>query len=101
MCRYRLTPTPEQESALLGHCKHARYVWNLCVEQEASDARKLNRHWAKVKVPKAGWVRFRLSRPVPDGVRSFRVTRDRAGRWHVAFAHVPGTIPAPGTGEVV
>jgi transposase len=23
------------------------------------------------------------------------------GRWHVAFAHVPGTVPAPGTGEVV
>jgi transposase len=29
------------------------------------------------------------------------VTRDRAGRWHVAFAAVPDPIPAPGTGEVV
>jgi putative transposase len=53
-----------------------------------------------VLVPKLGWVRFRLSRPVPDA-RSYRVTRDRAGRWHVAFAAVPAAIPGPCTGEVV
>jgi putative transposase len=29
------------------------------------------------------------------------VTCDRAGRWHIAFAAVPGPIPGPGTGEVV
>jgi transposase len=163
---------------LLGHCGHARYVWNLCVEQEnewrpgrgkiprftercrqltdaradnpwlaagsvivqqqtirdhgqamqnffagacgrpswrkanrdegfrvvalgPGDVRKLNRNWAEVKVPKAGYVRFRMSRPVPDGVRSFRITRDRVGRWHVAFVHVPGPVPPPGTGGVV
>ena len=34
-------------------------------------------------------------------VKSFRVTRDRAGRWHVAFAVIPGPVPGPGTGEVV
>ncbi len=28
-----------------------------------------------------------------------RVTRDRAGRWHIAFAAVPDPILAPGTGE--
>ena len=33
--------------------------------------------------------------------RSYRVTRDRAGRWHIAFAAVPPAIPAPGNGEVV
>jgi putative transposase len=33
--------------------------------------------------------------------KSYRVTRDRAGRWHVAFAAVPPAIPAPGNGEVV
>jgi transposase len=71
------------------------------VAMSPSGVRKLNRNWAEVKVPKAGWVRFRLSRPVPGGVRSFRVTRDRVGRWHVAFAYVPGTVPAPGTGGVV
>jgi putative transposase len=160
---------------LLGHCAHARYVWNLCVEQEnewrpgrgkipglvercrqltearadnpwlaagsaivqqqairdhdqamqnffvgthgrpswrkagydegfrvvgvgSSDVRRLNRNWAEVKIPKAGWVRFRMSRPVPEGVKSFRVTRDGVGRWHIAFAHVPDPVPAPGTG---
>src|SRR5207244_9948104 len=31
--RYRLAPSLEQEKILLGHCGHARYVWNLCVEQ--------------------------------------------------------------------
>jgi len=54
----------------------------------------------EVWIPKAGWVRFRWSRPVPAGVRSFRVTMDRAGRWHVAFAAIPGPVPAPGNGQV-
>jgi putative transposase len=31
----RLEPTREQEAVLLGHCGHARYVWNLAVEQHA------------------------------------------------------------------
>ena len=52
-------------------------------------------------MPKAGWVRFRWSRPVPPGVKSYQVTRDRAGRWHVAFAAVPEPIPAPGNGQGV
>ena len=46
-------------------------------------------------------MRFRLSRPVPEGVKSYRVTRDRAGRWHVAFAHIPDPICGPGDGSVV
>ncbi|MFG1941871.1 helix-turn-helix domain-containing protein [Nonomuraea sp. NPDC048826] len=33
--RYRLLPSPAQEAALLEHCGHARYVWNLAVEQHA------------------------------------------------------------------
>jgi putative transposase len=63
--------------------------------------RRLNRHHAQVFIPKCGWVRFRWSRPVPDGVKSFRVTHDRAGRWHVAFAAIPEPVPGPGNGEVV
>ena len=35
MSRYRLQPTREQETILLRHCSHARYVWNLAVEQHA------------------------------------------------------------------
>ncbi|MCP9951537.1 transposase [Actinomadura madurae] len=34
-------------------------------------------------------------------MKSFRVTRDRAGRWHVSFAQVPDPIPAPGNGAAV
>jgi putative transposase len=37
MSRFRLLPTDGQEEALLGHCRDARYVWNLAVEQQ--------RHW--------------------------------------------------------
>jgi transposase len=178
MSRYRLEPTAAQADVLLRHCSDARYVWNLCVEQEAcwragrgrtpglaercrqltearadnpwlaegsvivqqqairdhaqamarffagthrrprwrergkddgfrivaigpQDVRRLNRNWGEVKVAKAGWVRFRWSRAVPEGVKSFRVTRDRAGRWYVAFAAIPEPIEAPGNGEVV
>ena len=35
MSRYRLLPTPIQEAVLRGHCAHARYVWNLAVEQHS------------------------------------------------------------------
>ena len=70
------------------------------VGSQASRIVRLNRKWAEVNVPKVGWVRLRLSRAVPDA-RSYRITRDRTGRWHVAFAVVPAPIPAPGTGEVV
>jgi transposase len=177
MSRYRLEPTRVQEQILLLHCSAARYVWNLCVEQESywrpsrgrmpgfaercrqltvaradnpwlaegsvtvqqqairdhgqamarffagthrrpcwrkkgqdegfriiavkpSHVRRLNRGHGEVYVPKAGWVRFRWSRAVPSA-RSYRVTLDRAGRWHVAFAVLPAPVSAPGNGEVV
>ena len=178
MSRYRLLPTPNQELGLIEHTRHARYVWNLAVEQHShwrpgrsfapgyneqarqltearaehawlragsvtvqqqalrdfaqamrnffaskhgkpswrkagrcegfrqvavrpDHVRQLNRTHGQVWVPKVGWVRFRWSRPVPDDVKSYRVTRDRAGRWHVAFAAIPEPIPAPGNGLVV
>ena len=182
MSRYRLHPTPAQQAVLRDHCAHARYVWNLAVEQHAHwhpgrtgapgyleqcrqltearaeypwlaagsqtvqqqalrdfaramaaffdpgnpagrpswrkagrdegfritgrrgrqwDVRRVSRKVGQVWVPKAGWVRFRWSRAVPPEVKSYRVTMDRAGRWHVAFAAVPAPVPAPGTGQVV
>lgn len=178
MSRYRLQPTPAQEAALLEHCAHARYVWNLCVEQEShwrpgrgkmpgwvdrcrqltearadnpwlaegivmvqqqairdhsqamanffagthhpptwrkagrdegfrivslkpGDVRRLNRNTGEIRVPKTGRVRFRWSRETPVEAKSFRVTRDRAGRWHLAFAVAPEPLPAPGNGEVL
>jgi putative transposase len=175
--RFRLLPAPGQEVALLAHCRDARYVWNLAVEQQQhwrpgrkapgymeqsaqlTEARaeygwlragsqtvqqqalrdfaqamrnffggthgrptwrkagvhegfrqvsvkphhveRLNRRFGRVWVPKVGWVRFQMSRPVPGGVKSYRVTRDRAGRWHVTFAHVPDPIAGPSDRSVV
>jgi len=182
MYQYRLLPTPAQEAVLRDHCAHARFVWNLAVEQHAHwrpvrasapgyleqcrqltearagydwlaagsqtvqqqalrdfaramaaffdpqnpagrpswrkagrhegfrivgrhrrqwDVRRLSRKIGEVWVPKAGWIRFRWSRLVPAGVKSYRVARNRAGRWHVAFAAIPEPIPAPGNGEIV
>ena len=182
MSRYRLRPTSAQQALLRKHCAHARYVWNLAVEQNSHwhpgrapapnyleqcrqltqaraenpwladgphtvqqqalrdyaramtafldpqnpagrptwrkagrdegfrivgrrgrqwDVRRLSRHVGEVWVPKAGWVRFRWSRAVPSGVKSYRVTMDRAGRWHIAFAAIPNFISAPCNGEVV
>jgi putative transposase len=182
MSRYRLLPAPAQEAVLRDHCAHARYVWNLAVEQHSHwhpgkrsapgyleqcrqltaaraeypwlasgsqtvqqqalrdftqamatffdlhnpagrpswrkagrdegfrivgrrgrqwDVRRLSRHTGQVWVPKAGWVRFRWSREVPPDAKSYRVTIDRSGRWHIAFAAVPEPVPAPGNGQAV
>lgn len=175
--RFRLYPTAEQEILLLEQCGHARYVWNLGLEQrlmwrrwqgptpglaeqnrQLTDARAAepwladgsvtvqqqalrdldrawrnffagthrrptwrrrgrhegfrivgaqalrvrqdNRRWSAVLVPKVGWVKVRRSRDLPDW-KSYRITRDRAGRWHLALAAVPEPVSAPGTGEVV
>jgi putative transposase len=62
---------------------------------------RLNRRFGRVWVPKVGWLRFRLSRPVAEGVKSYRVTCDRSGRWHISFAHIPDPITGPGEGSVV
>ena len=177
VCRVTGCSTAEQAVVLAEHCRHARYVWNLAVEQQEHwqpgrrgpgydeqcaqlteiraehdwlaagsqtvqqqalrdfaqamayffagthrrptwrkagvhegfrqigvkprHIERLNRRFGRVRVPKVGLVRFRLSRPVPDGVKSYRVTRDRAGRWHIAFAHNPDPIAGPGDGSVV
>src|SRR4051794_38581529 len=86
---------------------HARPTWRRrgrsegfrIVGGQALRVRMDNRRWSSVLVPKVGWVAFRRSRDLPDA-RSYRVTRDRSGRWHIAFAAVPAPVPAPGTGQV-
>jgi transposase len=55
---------------------------------------RLNRHWGRVWVPKAGWVRLPMSRPVPAEAKSYRVGL-KAGQWHIAFAVKPETIEGP------
>ena len=44
---------------------------------------------------------FRWTRTIADTVKSYRVTLDRSGRWHIAFAVIPDPIPGPGDGSVV
>jgi len=83
-----------------GWRKAGRHEGFRVIAVKPSHVRRLNRKTGQVLVPKAGWVRFRWSRAVLDGARSFRVTRDAAGRWHLAFAVIPDPVPAPGTGEV-
>jgi putative transposase len=63
---------------------------------------QLNGRHARVKLPKLGWVRFRLSRPL-DGalIRSATLTRDGA-HWYVSFLvddgqSTPDVHAAPGT----
>ena len=38
---------------------------------------------------------------MPPGAKSYRVTIDRADRWHIAFAVIPAPVPAPGNGQTV
>ena len=47
--------------------------------------KKLNRKWAAVRIPKLGWVKFRLSRPMPANYGMGNVTRDKTGCWFVSF----------------
>jgi putative transposase len=77
-------------------CHEGFYVRDLCIRQ-------INRNWAEVAIPKAGWVRFRATRAWADieAATSARVNLDRSGRWHISF-----TTPAPAfqrepTGAVV
>ncbi|MFG2469088.1 RNA-guided endonuclease InsQ/TnpB family protein [Streptomyces canus] len=48
MSRFRMYPTPRQSQQMLLHCSHARYVWNLAVEQHA--------HWTPGRKPAPGFA---------------------------------------------
>jgi putative transposase len=63
--------------------------------------KRLSRRYGQVWIPKVGWVRFRWTRTIADAVKSYRVTRDRSGRWHIAFVVIPDPVPGPGDGSVV
>ena len=88
---------------------HRRPTWRKAGRDEGfrivalrtNDVRRLSRRVGEVHIPKVGWVRFRWSRPVPTGTKSCRITKDRAGRWHVAFAYIPAAIDGPGSDKVV
>ncbi|MHA5049286.1 RNA-guided endonuclease InsQ/TnpB family protein [Streptomyces sp. SD15] len=48
MSRFRMYPTRAQEEQMLEHCTHARYVWNLAVEQHS--------HWYKGRKAAPGFA---------------------------------------------
>ena len=45
---------------------------------------QLNKNWCRIKLPKIGWVKMRLSRPVEGQIRNATVKRDALG-WHVSI----------------
>lgn len=56
----------------------------------------LNAKWARVRLPKIGWIKFRLTRPVDGDVREATVTRTALG-WHISFTLAQnGEIADPG-----
>lgn len=56
--------------------------------------KRLNRRWARAKLPKLGWVRFRITRPLDGKIKNATVSRD--GRhWYISFLLDDGlTTPA-------
>ncbi|MET8384074.1 transposase [Streptosporangium canum] len=63
---------------------------------------RLNRRWARAKLPKLGWVRLRLTRPLGGKIKNATVGRD-GGHWYISFLVEDGVTPPerhadPGTG---
>ncbi len=65
--------------------------------------RKLNRKWGEVLVPKAGLVRFRLTRTWTEiqASSSARITLDSSFRWHVSFTQSKPELQRELTGTLV
>lgn len=62
-----------------------------------------NHTWARIAVPKLGWVKVKLSRPLPAGKLGMaRITYSPAGRWHVSFPAPQPAVPDAGrTGRAI
>jgi len=67
---------------------------------QAQSWRRLNRHWGEVNIPKVGWVRFRWSKH-PGQPKSYRIKKDRAGRWWICFATIPEPKTNPENGKTI
>ncbi|MGW2271373.1 RNA-guided endonuclease InsQ/TnpB family protein [Streptomyces yangpuensis] len=65
---------------------------------QAVAVRKLNRTWAEVRLPKLGWLRFRLSRAIGGTIRNATVSRDGNG-WHISFGVHTGRRPDAPNGK--
>ena len=49
----------------------------------------ISRKWARVRLPKFGWVRFRCSRSLPDIIRNVTMVRD-SDEWYLSFCGSSG-----------
>ena len=45
---------------------------------------KINRRWGRVRLPRIGWIKFRLTRPIEGTIREVTVTRTALG-WQVSI----------------
>jgi IS605 OrfB family transposase len=84
---------------------HRRPTWRKKGQNEGFrvlpvSVHKLSRKWSEVLIPKIGYVRFKVSREVPEA-KSIRVTMDRSGRWHVSFTAPQPIMAREQTGAVV
>jgi putative transposase len=69
---------------------------------QAVAVRKTSHRTAQVNLPKLGWIKFRLSRPLGGTLRNATVSQDGLG-WHIAFGvHQPEPVETPvNTGPAV
>lgn len=70
------------------------------VGKAAGRIQRLSRKRAQVSIPKIGWVDFRWSKS-PIGAKSYRIRRDKAGRWWISFAIIPEQIEGPANGRAI
>ncbi|MFI1332464.1 RNA-guided endonuclease InsQ/TnpB family protein [Streptomyces sp. NPDC020845] len=88
---------PEHPAGPPQRRKRARRV-SVPLPGQAVKVRKVNRRWAEVRVPKLGWVRFRLSRAIGGSIRNVTISRDGIG-WHVSFGVATGGRAAAPNGR--
>jgi putative transposase len=55
------------------------------IKGRETSIRPLNAKWAAVRVPKVGWVKMRLTRPMRGVIRNLQVTQS-GGHWFAAFS---------------
>src|ERR1700677_2133217 len=56
-----------------------------------------NLTWARIAIPKLGWVKFKLSRALPAGKLGMaRITGSPSGRWHVSLPAPQPVVPDAG-----
>jgi len=70
------------------------------VGTQASRFERLSRKRARILIPKVGWVNWRWTRN-PGEVKSYRIKRDAAGRWWIAFAMKPEPKKNPGNNKTL